>query len=56
MVRGHVVWILGNLGAVEAGEDIHNLIDDSDEINLYEDGKLEKKTVGQLVSEALEKL
>ena len=56
MVRGHAVWILGNLGAVEAGKDIHNLIDNSNEINIYEDGKLEKKTVGQLVSEALEKL
>lgn len=56
IVRGHAVWILGNLEAFEAREDINNLIDDSNEINLYEDGKLEKKTVGQLASEAFKKL
>jgi hypothetical protein len=55
-VRGYTVWLLGNLGAHEAGEDLKRLLKDPHETNVYSNGKLEKKTVGQLASEAIEKL
>jgi len=55
-VRGYTAWILGNLGAHEAREDLKGLLKDSHETNIYSNGNLEKKTVGQLASEALEKL
>lgn len=56
LVRGYTTWLLGNLGAREVLEDLEKLRDESPEIDLYENGKLEKKTVGQVASEALEKL
>jgi len=56
LVRGCTAWLLGNLGAYEVLEDLDKLRDESHEIYLYENGKLEKKTVGQVASEALEKL
>ena len=56
LVRGCTAWLLGNLGVHEALEDLEKLRDESPEIDLYENGKLEKKTVGQVASEALEKL
>jgi HEAT repeat protein len=55
-VRGYTTWLLGNLGADEALKDLEKLRDESHEIDIYENGKLEKKTVGQVALEALEKL
>lgn len=56
LVRGYTAWLLGNLQAGEVSEDLEKLRDDSNEMYIYEDGKLDKKTVGQVASEALEKL
>ncbi len=55
-VRGYTVYLLGNLGAHEAREDLDRLAQDSHEVSIYEKGALEKKTVARLVQEALEKL
>ena len=55
-VRGYTAWLLGNLGAYEAREDLERLQYESLEIEIYDNGDLQKKTVGQVASEALEKL
>jgi hypothetical protein len=55
-IRGYTAWLLGNLGAHEVKEELEKLRDEPLEIDLYENGELEKKTVGQVASEALEKL
>lgn len=55
-VRGYAAWLMGNLGAFEAKEDLGKLLHESHEIEIYENGSLEKKTVGQVASEALGKL
>lgn len=55
-VRGYTAWILGNLAAHEAREGLENLRGDSFEIGIYDNGNLQQKSVGQVASEALEKL
>ena len=55
-VRGYTAWLLGNLGASEALNDIKMLQEDAHEIGFYQKGKLEQKTVGLLASEAIEQL
>lgn len=55
-VRGYTAWLMGNLGAFEAKEDLEKLLQESHEIEIYENGNLEDKTVGQVASEALDKL
>ncbi len=55
-VRGYTAWILGNLAAREAREGLENLRGDSLEIGIYDNGDLQQKSVGQVASEALEKL
>lgn len=56
LVCGYTAWLLGNLGAREARGDLGKLLDESHEISIYGNGSLEKKTVGQVASEALDKL
>lgn len=56
VVRGYTVWLMGNLGAFEARQDIKRLLGESHEIEMYENGKLEIKTVAQIASEALDTL
>jgi hypothetical protein len=56
LVRGYTAWLLGNLSAHEIREDLERLRQQSNEIHIYENGELENKTVGQVASEALEKL
>lgn len=55
-VRGYAAWLMGNLGAHEAKKDLEKLTRESYEIEIYEHGNLETKTVGQVASEALSKL
>jgi hypothetical protein len=55
-VRGYTALLMGNLGAHEAKEDLKKLLNESHEINIYENGNLEKMTVGRVASQALEKL
>ena len=54
-VRGYTAWFFGNMGAYEARDDIEKLLDESHEMTFYEGGIIQKKTVGQVASEALEK-
>ena len=55
-VRGYCAWLMGNLGAHEAAEDLERLRDEPSEIHIYENGDLVVKTVGQIATEALDKL
>ena len=55
-VRGYAVWLMGNLRAHEAKGDLEKLTDDSQEFLLYENGELEKKNIGQVALQALEKI
>jgi len=55
-VRGYTAWLMGNLGAHEAKKDLEKLLQESHEIEIYEKGIIEQKTVGQVASEALKKL
>ncbi len=55
-VRGYTALLMGNLGAHEAKEDLEKLVNESHEISIYENGNLEKMTVGRVASQALEKL
>lgn len=54
--RGYAALLLGNLGAAEARSDLERIRNDDQEMSIYKDGKIEKKTVGQLASEALAKI
>ena len=56
LVRGYAAWLMGNLGASEARKDLEILRGDTQEIHIYENGEMEKKTVGKVVSEALGKI
>jgi hypothetical protein len=47
---------MGNLGAHEAKGDLENLINDSANIQIYRKGNLKTLTIGQLASEAIDKL
>ena len=55
-IRGYAVILLGNLLAAEAKDDLARLKGDSTPIEIYREGNLEKKTIGELASEALDKL
>jgi len=55
-VRGYTAWLMGNLGAYEAKKDLEKLLQESHEIEIYEKGIIEKKSVGQISSEALKKI
>jgi HEAT repeat protein len=55
-IRGYAAILLGNLGAHEAKDDLTRLAEDSVDMEVYRDGQLEKRTIGQLASEALDKL
>lgn len=55
-VRGYTAWLLGNLGAYEAKKDLEKILNESHPIDLYENGSIEKKRVGQIAAEALTRL
>jgi len=55
-VRGYAALLLGRLRAREAVEGLRRLCDDDGEVVVYHHGRLEKKTVGRLAREALEKI
>jgi len=55
-VRGYAAWLMGNLRAREARKALERLLDQSHELEIFENGKIERKTVGQLASEALSRL
>jgi HEAT-like repeat protein len=55
-VRGYTAILLGNLKAHEAREDLEGLVQDSHEMEVYEDGALKRRTVGDLASRALSRI
>jgi hypothetical protein len=55
-VRGRAAQLLGLLKAHEAREDLSKLLDEADEVEVYTDGFVLKRTVGHLASDALEKV
>lgn len=55
-MRGYAALLMNNLGAYEAKKDLEKLAQEPHEIEIYEEGNLIKKTVGQIASEALNKL
>ena len=55
-IRGYTAILLGNLGAHEAQKDLTQIASDSEEMEIYTDGHIKKWTVGQLATEALDKL
>jgi len=55
-VRGHAAWLMGNLMAHEAKNDLERLLNDTDGFQIYLDGNLEQTTVGQAARRALEKI
>lgn len=55
-VRGYAALLMGNLGAHEIREDLESLREDPHEIPVYEQGHMLNKTVGEIASEALERL
>jgi HEAT repeat protein len=55
-VRGYTALLMGNLGAHEARRDLEKLVQESHEIEIFNDGELQTKTVGQVATEALGRL
>ncbi|MFH1351380.1 MAG: DVU0298 family protein [Pseudomonadota bacterium] len=55
-IRGYAAILLGNLGAGEARDDLERIKNDSTTLDVYRKGELEKRTIGELASEALKKL
>ena len=55
-IRGHAAMILGRLRAREARDDLSTLLDDSASIDLYRNGSMEGRTVGELAREALDNM
>jgi hypothetical protein len=47
---------MGNLGAYEAKSDLERLLSEPQELHIYENGNLEKMSVGRAASEALKKI
>lgn len=55
IICGYTALLMGNLGAFEAKGDLEKLMQETHEIEIYEDGEFIRKTVGQIASEALSK-
>jgi len=55
-VRGYTARLLGNLGASEVKKDLEVLRGETLQIEIYENGTLEKKTVAQVAAEAQARL
>ncbi|MCF8143381.1 MAG: PBS lyase [Deltaproteobacteria bacterium] len=55
-VRGYAAWLMGNLMAHEAKGELEKLVDEPDEVYLYENGDIMKLSIGRIASEALEKI
>ncbi len=55
-VRGHAAWVLGHMKAKEAVGSLKKLRQDNALIRIYDDGKSEEKTVGELAAQAIERI
>lgn len=52
--RGYAVWFLANLATPEARQGLVDLQGSNEEITIYTEGEITKKTVGELAAKALE--
>lgn len=55
-VRGHAAWALGEMGAVEAVDELKSLTADAGRLRIYIDGALKETTVGELATGAIGKI
>ncbi len=55
-IRGHAAWALGMVRVVETKEKLKKLKNDHHVITIYENEKIQRKTVGYLAKEAIEKI
>jgi HEAT repeat protein len=55
-IRAYTTILFGNLRGHEAKEDLARLKEDKATIDIYRSGALEKKTIGEIATESLEKL
>ncbi|MBU1904071.1 MAG: HEAT repeat domain-containing protein [Proteobacteria bacterium] len=55
-VRGYAAWLMGNVGAHEAKGDLEKLLQESHEIEIYENGNIKKESLAQVASEALKRV
>jgi HEAT repeat protein len=55
-IRGLAAWAVGWSGYTGTETDLKGLVDDQQEVLVFENGELEQKTVGLLASEALTRL
>jgi hypothetical protein len=53
---GYAAWALGEMGNEGSAANLENLKKDTNRIEFYRDGELKKKSVGELASDAIEKL
>ncbi len=54
--RGYAALLLGALGAREVSKDLEQLLGDQEKASIYAEGRVITKTVGELASDALEKI
>jgi HEAT repeat protein len=52
-VRAHAAWAAGELGVIQAADELEKLGNDTDVIPFYEDGELREKSVGEIAAKAL---
>ena len=52
-IRGYAVLLIKNLKAKEAKDDLHQLLDDQSEINVYYNGDMDSLSIGHLAAEAI---
>jgi len=55
-IRGHAVWAFGRMKAQEALKAIQGMMDDIEELTLFDGQTIMHKTVGELASEAVERI
>lgn len=55
-VRGHAVWAFGRMKAQEPLKAIQGMMDDTEELTLFDGHSIIYKTVGELASEAVERI
>lgn len=54
IIRGYAVLLMKNLKAKEAEGDLKQLLDDQSEIDVYQNGEINRLNIGRLAKEALE--
>ena len=55
-IRGHAVWAFGRMKAREPLKAIQGMVDDTEELTLFDGQSIVYKTVGELASEAVERI